>query len=75
MAEESVEVSEKVNVGDEDLGASAEAHAGASAEVTDTSVSAEAKKLAEKLAIRKQQAEEFAKQQATHKSTKHDHIK
>ena len=42
MAEESVEVSKEVSVGNEDVGASAEAHAGASAEVTDSSVSAEA---------------------------------
>ena len=42
MAEESVKVSEEVSVGDEDLGASAEAHAEAGVEVTDSSVSAEA---------------------------------
>ncbi len=38
MAKESV----KASVGDEDLGASAEAHAGASTEVTDHSVSVDA---------------------------------
>ena len=42
MAEEKVEVSKEASVGDEDLGASAEAHAEAGVEVTDTSVSAEA---------------------------------
>ena len=42
MAEEKVEVSKEVSVGDEDLGASAVAHAEAGVEVTDSSVSAEA---------------------------------
>ena len=42
MAEESVEVSEKVSVGNEDVGASAGAEAHAGVEVTDSSVSAEA---------------------------------
>ena len=37
MAKKKVEVSESASVGDEDLGASAETHAGASAEVTDSS--------------------------------------
>ena len=42
MAEEGVEVSEKVSVGNEDVGASAGAEAHAGVEVTDSSVSAEA---------------------------------
>ena len=42
MAKKKVKVSKKVSVGDDDVGASVETHAGASAEVTDSSVSAEA---------------------------------
>ena len=40
MAKKKVKVSKKVSVGDDDVGASVETHAGASAEVTDSSVSA-----------------------------------
>jgi len=38
MAKKEIEVSESASVGDDDLGASAETHAGVSAEVTDSSV-------------------------------------
>ena len=42
MAKEEVEVSKKASVGNEDVGASAEAEAHAGAEITDSSVSVEA---------------------------------